>query len=250
MSKLKTKEDFEKEIKSAIDEISDLLAKSYPLAKDDEQEQAPEMAPEMEAPAPEMEQAPEMAPEMEAPAPEMQEGQEGQDEMQDMEADLKSMSDEELDMLLEALQAEKAARQPAPEAPMAPAPEMDKSLQKSVRDMNERLEKALNDSNAQLAKITSELEELKKAKRPVVVSKPISSNKVEALEKSQSFEKQPERLEKSETVKFLETQVRKGNKQINARVMSDLHYCQTPEELVRFQDRLVNEGIVEKFPTK
>jgi len=158
MSELKNKEEYLSAVHQTMSEISDLLAKSgygeMKKAEDKEEEKAKDkmeknMGMEMHKDDPSAEMAPEapaaeMAPEAEAPAPEMeQEAAEGEMDEGELESLAQGMSDEELDMMLQVLSAEKAARgqamegEQAPEAPAAPEmaqePSMDKSLAKAAK---------------------------------------------------------------------------------------------------------------------
>jgi hypothetical protein len=258
-------------ISSTVDEIQELLAKSgWSMQKDDKMEDeaaaAPEApaAPAEEAAAPAMEG--EASEEAATPPPPSPEGTElhAQGEPEDMAAEAKALSDEELDGLLEVLMAEKEARMgaaggEAPAAPAAPAaekpameaPAAEKSLQMSMKEDYAKMTKSIEIMANSMEKLSKEVADLKSKPAQTsskVVSKPVVTNSQQVLNKSTEVEKTKARLNKSESLVFAEGELRKGNRLVDSRLIAEINLSQTQDELNAIQDRLSLEGL--KFPEK
>lgn len=243
-------------VQATMSEINELLAKSMPapMMKDD-QAPAPEgiedeaaASPDMSAPA-----GPEApAPEAGAPESPEAEGAEGQhDEMAELSAHAQSLSDEELDQMIQLLMQEKDSRgAAAPEAaapdmapPAAPAPDME--AQKSMNAMHKSMSIVINS----LEKLTKEVEAIKTAKPAAkpVAQKAVVTNTQQVMQKSGSVAAKPvERLNKSETESFLMGRMRAGDRNITTRDITNLNYVQSDAELKSYQDALTKQGVV--FP--
>ena len=233
--------DHNKAILSAIDDIQELLKKSMPLQKDDEQfpEQQPEMGEDQGMPQeqPEMsEQFPEQQPEMgedQGMSEDQGMPEQGQDEVSEIGQMASELSDEDLSGLIEMLSQELQSRQqPQEQAPMeSPAPEMDKSaeigmLQKSVKAMQ------------------AEINSLKAAKvNKPVANRAASTQRVAVVEKSTKEAPKPQRLTKSETEDFLMGRIRSKDPNVSSKQLIDLQYVRSDEALEAFQDSLVSKGI-------
>lgn len=252
-------------LEKTMADINDIvaLAKSSGLAKDtkeddkmkkadpEEEQTPPAPAPE-EAPAEEFAPAQEgeQAPAQEMPGDEQPEGEEGQGEEETVEQHAESMSDEELDMMLQVLSAEKEKRASAQTAPeqAPPAQEGQGQLEMSLKDDYAKMQKSMNDMSAQLAKVTEELVSFKTpTKTSKVTSKVTASNTkdIQVLEKSSAVAK---RLSKSETIDFLHGQIRKRNPLVSSDVVADVNLARTDSELAAIQDSLAVKGL--EFPKK
>lgn len=242
-------------VQATMSEINELLAKSMPapMMKDD-QAPAPEGIEDEAAASPDM-SAPEAegaAPEMGAPEAPEAEGAEGQgDEMAELSAHAQSLSDEELDQMIQLLMQEKDSRgAAAPEAqapdmapPAAPAPDME--AQKSMNAMHKSMSVVISS----LEKLTKEVEAIKTAKPAAkpAVQKAVVTNTQQVMQKSGSVATKPvERLNKSETESFLMGRMRAGDRNITTRDITNLNYVQSDAELKSYQDALTKQGVV--FP--
>jgi hypothetical protein len=290
------------ELQKVMGEITELLEKSEGMYKDDEEDGMPEegapagpeggMPPEGQ-PAPGPEASPEGMPEEgsspeDGMPPEGDAGHEGQesDSEESMEELIHSMSEEQLQMMLQAIQAALASKgqegAPSPEGQPAPAPgpeglgksddkdedDLKKSKEdahkpavskeKEAKDVTPKGQKPDNDLKksidslvgvvGQLAKDVAELKAPKAAPAAKVVSKlPKTSTQIQVLEKSV---KVAERLSKSETIEFLHNQIRQGNRLITKRDISDVSYANSNEAMAKVQDGMVQRGIVKEFPKK
>jgi hypothetical protein len=255
------------ELNKTMADINDLLAKSSNLYKGDEEMSEQEQAPEQQAPEQEFaegEQSPEAGQELEqAPeqqAPEAgQEGEQGSDEQweAEMSQHAKEMSDEELDMMLQLLMAEKesrgASQEQAPEqqAPEAAQQEQEfpEEAQKSMKEDFAKLTKSIDSVLEKIGKVSADVENLKK-KPAATVTKPAASNprKVQVLEKSATSNgnKPVERLNKSETVEFLQNQIRQGSRIVTASDVADFTYANSQADVENLQKSLAKRGV--EFP--
>ena len=254
-------------LEKTMADINDIvaLAKSAGLAKaedEDKMEKAEPGEEEMPAPAPAPEASGEMPPAAAEgePAPESEmmgeegapEGEAGQEESAEQHAE--SMSDEELDMMLQILSQEKekrAAAQAAPAEGAAPAPgegSPEGQMQMSMKDDYAKMHKSMTEMSAQLAEVSKELAAVKNAPKSngKVTTKAAASNHkdVQVLEKSSPVAK---RLSKSETIEFLQGQIRKRHPAVSAMLVAEVNLA-NPEELTAIQDRLAIQGV--DFPKK
>jgi len=188
--------------------------------------------------------APDMAPQDEQ-APEGQEPGEIEDSFHGM---LKEMDIEHLQELMGDIQAELAARQPAPEAPVSPmappAPRADdmpvEEAEKSMRMMKAAIDKMCKSVES----ISSEVQSLRKSAQAPVAPKRIAraaaTGPVEALEKSTPV---AQRLNKSETVEFLMSLQKSKSPHVNTSLITQVHGARSDEELHRLQDGLALKGV-------
>jgi hypothetical protein len=280
-----TKEQLEKEIQKTLAQANEILKKSgMNLNKAEGDEVDPGHAePDADqmggpsdqdadnaAPMEGQEGAPEGAP-MEGAAPEGQEGApaEGQeggegDEQAAMAEHAAQMSDEQLHMIIDICMAEAEKRSaaqgqgaegaapegaaapgaaPAPAAAPAPMEEAEKSMKKEFSS----LVKSISDLKDVVKSLAGDMSSLKKSTSVKPTSKPAATRSIQVLQKSNGQSAKTERLSKSETLKFLENDRRKGNKEVNTDVIATINACQDSDDLHREQDRLQKEGIV-KFP--
>lgn len=239
-------------VQATMSEINELLAKSMPMHKDGPEDQAPPAMPEgMEGQADQEAAA-------EAPAPEAPEaeGAEGQgDEMAELAAHAQSLSDEELDQMIQLLMQEKdqrgAAQAPAAEgqAPAAPAPApAEDEAQKAMKEDYAKMHKSMSVVIESLEKLTKEVESIKTkpaAKAPA--QKAVVTNSQQVMQKSGTAPaKVAQRLNKSETEAFLLGRIRAKDPVVNSRTVLDLNYVQSEAELGQFQDALAKQGV--QFP--
>lgn len=272
MSGQRTQEQVTEELAKALDEVNEILAKSgYGEMRKEDPAAAPgtdEMAPHAE-PAPEA--APEGAPAPEAPAPDAAPA-EGQDDHAAMEAQAKELSDQELDMMLDILMAEKEGRHgagepgaegaPAPEAPAdgAPAEPAEKAMKdefKKLAKANKRLAKSVEDAVAAMVGMKQEVEALKKsqpapAPAPAQTAKPATVTRAAATTSSQATQvlrkstEPTKRLTKSETMDFAMSKLRQdGSKSgVNRDVIAEINLSQNDQELAAIQDKMAKQGFV------
>lgn len=175
------------------------------------------------------------------------EGQEGGESVDEFAQEIASMSDEELDMLLQALAGEmekrQGAQQQVPEqAPPAAAPQAEAPVSSPEMDAmkaeNISMRKSIQAMNASI-------ESLKKS-LATPAAKPASMNKpTQVLNKSV---KEPELLSKSEVIEHLETLRKSGNKAVNVDLMWTANYAKTPEEIKDVYHAAKLKGIT--IPTK
>jgi tripartite-type tricarboxylate transporter receptor subunit TctC len=94
---------------------------------------------------------------------------------------------------------------------------------------------------AQIDKLTKELEDAKK-RNVTIANKPAATGMedVEVLEKSR---KAPQRLSKSETMSYLHSLQRQGDRRIEVRDITNLNLVKTDAELATYQDSLKKRGI-------
>lgn len=246
-------------VTKTANEVKDLLAKSLPppppamgkaspapMMKADDQDaddQVPPMAPEGEAPAPQggegMEQQPPMP------------GQEGQGGVDEFAQEISSMSDEELDMLLQALAQEMETRQgaqqqqgspdmppPAPQAaPQAAAPASSPEMD-AMKAENISMRKSMQAMNASI-------ESLKKS-LAAPATRPASMNKTTQVVSKST--KEPELLNKSEVITHLETLRKSGNRSVDVDLMWTANYAKSDEEIKGVYHAAKLKGI--NIPTK
>lgn len=252
--KIKTEKDLFAEVSSALDEVEKLMKSWDGMEKDGEE--AGEPAPEEDQIADQPVEDPAAAPEgMEgegdapAPAPEG-EGEEGMDDHAAMEQHAAELPDEELQMMLEILQAEAEKRQAAQggsEAPAA-APGAPADLERSMKQEMKELAKSFK---SQIEVLTKSVNSLKaenvalKKKAALPTKRPADANSVKTMDKSP---KEPSRLSKSETVDYLLGQMRNGNKTVNSAMVADANGAYTDEALAEVHQKLEMAGI--KLPNK
>jgi hypothetical protein len=241
-----------KSIMSTMSEIKDILKKSSGLPEDEtkEESQDPALEAGTNSPAPEESATPsseETAAPMseETSTPEQEEapaeGQEGQESEESAEQHAATLSDEELSMMLQVLQQESAKRQQAQAAQASQAGAPDQ-LQQSVKEDYAKMQKSVSEMSAQLTSLTQELASIKSGKpvsKPATKAAASSPKDFEVLSKSVSASK---RLSKSETMSFIEGQIRKGNKLVNSGIMASVNLA-NDEELAKIQDDLEISGV-------
>jgi len=246
------------EVQSTMKEINDILAKSgYGMAKAEDEPEEAEMqdsAPEQSFESPEetgdemaSQEAPgeaEMAPEGSEMAPE--EGSE--DPAAEMKEHISSMSDEELDMMMQMLTEEQAMRQGGEDQGMgmesAPAPAPAPVEKSSHKEDYLKLQKSVSAMNSTVEKLNKEIADLKKAKAKPA-SKMAPTNSTQVLNKS-SRPAQMQRLNKSDTMDFLMQKVRQKDPLVNSSVMAEVNATHSDEELHGVQARLEKLGL--QFP--
>lgn len=231
---------FLEQIMKTTEEINDLLAKSgYKMSKADEDQMEKPMDQEM-APD-EMQQEPEM-PEEDNSEEMMQEGEE--DDEQGLAEQAKQLSNEELDMMIEILMAEKQNRG----AEMQQEPEMSEPAEKAYNMKKEMgvMAKSMESLVNSVESLAKEVSSLKKTEIKKAVSKPAATNSVQVLEKSTSSKKEPARLSKSESVDFLLSELRKGNTIVNRDVIADFNLAKSDEDLHNLQKSMEKLGLT--FP--
>jgi hypothetical protein len=228
---------YQEVIGAVIDTLGEIekLAKSA-IDKEDEDKEAP--APEDEAPAPSPE-APAPAPEGEAPPAPHDEAKE--DPMADMAAHMASMSDEDLQKLIDTFMAEMEKRKSA----AAGAAPMDKNY-----DM---LMKSIGALAKQVEKLEQKLE--KSVASPANVAKPAVNLKTQMPASNSSEvvvrEKNPpmaEKLAKSDVSKFLLNEQRNGNLKVNSGLLAKVARCRTDEEVASIVQHIQTLGL--KIPEK
>lgn len=252
------------EIETVVGEVQELLRKSgIAMQKDDDMEgQLPppegQEQPSMDAPpAPESSDA--IADQAEDSSEEGSEGGEGLEEAaEESDADLateaKGLSDEELDQLLEVLMSEKQSRssQMQQEAPMeAPAQEApaQEPAEKSMKEEYAKLGKSLETLAGSIEALNKKVDSLSAPQKPAKVAAKApaaNSQDVKVLHKSQPTAPAAKRLTKSETLEFMENQLKKGNKLIDRNVVMDVVATKSEDELHAVQDSLIKKGI--EFP--
>lgn len=224
-----TQEQLMKAMQDSLAEINTILKKSdHPEAESEMlEEQASAEIPQEES-SPEASSEDPMAPE--APAPE-----EPQEE--DLAAMAQSMSDEELQMMLEILQSELASRQTeAPAAPEASAPD---ALAMSMKEDMSKMAKSIE----ALANVVGTLAKSQAAApaRPQTVSRPATTNRPVVVNKTPEAPKSS-KLSKSETSNFLLGELKKGNKAVTSEMVAAVAYVKE-DELPAFHESLRAEGI-------
>ena len=254
------------ELLQTVNEVGELLRKSgLAKAEDDEVDAPPppsdghsepdadnmggpsdQDADNMPPPAPEGTDA-----EGEQPAPE---GQEGGDDSAEMAAHASELSDEELQSMLEVLMAEVEKRHagaqgaegpdgqaPAPQQAQAPAPEpMAASMKKEFAS----LAKSVADIAEAVKSLGGEVGTLKKSaatqRQSTVTTKPAATRNVQVLQKSAAVK---EKLSKSDTMDFLLSEQRNGNKRVNSDMMATVNACQSESDLSAVQKDIEKLGI-------
>jgi len=260
------------EIEAVTQEVQDLLRKSgLPLHKDEgDSDEAPSSddasaAPDDGSPEDSDEISEQAEPEMDEQDPDIEEGVElgdaAEETPEQLSAEAQELSDEELDMLLECLMSEKESRMGS-EQPMDDdqgeddsSDESEDPAEKSMPAEYSKLGKSINRKNKKLKKSLNVLVDVVEslAKKVEALSKPAPSQKivnkaapvanlqdVQVLHKSTPASK---RLTKSETVDFLEGQLKKGNRMVDSGLMYDVASAKTDEDLHKVQDSIVKKGI-------
>lgn len=176
----------------------------------------------------------------------------GEDPAAALAEQAKQLSDDELDHMLEALMAEKesragaaggeAAPQEAPQgAPQGAAEGM--PAEKSMKSEFANLAKSMAGIADAVGKLTAEVTTLKSQAKPTVsakvTSKPAAAN-AQVMQKSTPVKK---RLAKSQTMTFLEGELRKRNPIVNSTLIAEANLLRSDSELHQFQDRLELEGL-------
>ena len=258
----KKPDEFLSAVNKTLSEIQDLLHKSgYDNMEKDANE------PEMPPPAAEGDMAPPpptdaAAPAPTEPAPEMGEGDEPHTEgepsdegaAEAMEAQVKELSDQELDELMSLLMKEKETRTQTTEAPAPgaapPPPEAPMAAEKSMKEDFLKLTKSMEAIAAQVKQIGEEVKSSKRAKA-TVTSRPAAMNmsEVQTLNKSDNTNTSisaDKRLSKGETMDFLMTKVREGSQMVNREVIAEINLAKSQKDVNDFQDKLSKLGMV--FP--
>ena len=237
----KTEQEALAAVLSTVREIETLAKSLAPLKKDEEgtpedqvEDQAAAQGAVDGAGAPPVEGAPSADTAEGAPV----DGQPPVEGAPEEEFDPSTLSDEELQailqMLTEELQKRQAAQQgpeagaPPAEAPPAPPPAQDQQLAMSFKLEMEKLQKS------QLA-LQKELQDLKKS-RSLPVTKPAATNATSVAK----IETVPERLNKSESLEMLLNAQREGKKASvpYSKIVADVNDTHNVEELKDAQDRV------------
>ena len=274
----KQKSALEQELASIVNEVSEVLKKSGVLTKDDDQigdvppehtepdadnaggpsdQDADNVQGEGEAAQPPVEGAPAEGADQPAPAPGAEGGQ--GDESTEMASHAAELSDEELESMLQVLMAEVEKRHagqagaegaapegqpqgaaPAPQA--APAPE---PMAASMKSELAGLAKSVAEIAEAVKGLTGDVGTLKKSvsekRNTVIVGKPAQTNQnVQVLQKSVE---QKERLNKSDTLNYLLSEQRNGNKRVNSDMIAGVNACRSEEDLASAQNDIAKLGI-------
>ena len=260
--KFKSEKEAIQAVNSALDGVEKLM-KSWAqgdMSKDDGQE--PDQIEGQDQESPE-DQAQEGVPteaqegphdESQEPAPEGQEGGEG-DERAAAEQHAAELSDDELQMMVQILQAEMEKRQAsqgqegapaaAPEAaPAAPAGNLERSIKAEFSKLAKSFQTEIESLKKSVGALKTENESLKK-KMSMPVTKPVSMNG-RAVEKKTAAA--PEKLNKSETVDYCLNLQRSGNKAINSDLIAAACAVRSEEDLDEVHSRIRYAGI--KFPNE
>jgi len=264
MSNVKKPEQLHKEVKEVLGEI-EVLMKSWSMSKADEESDSlgdDQMAPEGAASEGDDQMAPEgdesmgddqMAPEGAAPegddqmAPEGDEQapQEG-DDSAEMEQHLAELSDEELQMMYEAIHNELEKRQSAPQddqaAPAAPAApgQLEMSMKQEFAKLNKSFQSQTTELRKSIDGLKKENQDLKK-KMNMPTNRPVSTNAKASEKGSSSQQAQP--LNKSETLDYLLGQMRSGNKSVNSDMVAFTNASRDEYELSEAHARISAAGI-------
>jgi hypothetical protein len=237
-------------VQATMAEINELLAKSMPMHKDDDTDAPEAVSPKQEASAPEglEDQADQEAT---SESSEAEDAEDQDDEMAELAAHAKSLSDEELDQMIQLLMQEKysrdAAQAPAAEGAPASVPAEDEA-QKAMKEEYAKMHKSMSVVIESLEKLTKEVEaiKVKPAVKPAV-QKAVVTNSQQVMQKSGSASaKTVKRLSKSETESFLLGRMRQKDPNVTVRTMIDLGYVSNDAELASFQDHLAKQGV--EFP--
>ena len=267
----KTEAQLQKELLDTVNEVGELLRKSgLAKAEDDEIGAVPPEHAEPDAdqmggpsdqdadnmPPPAAEGAP--APEGEMPPEGAPEGQEGGDEASEMASHAAELSDEELQSMLEVLMAEVEKRHagaqgaapegaaPAPAPQGAPAPAAPEPMAASMKKEFASLSKSVAEIAEAVKSITGEVGTLKKSaaaqRQTTVTSKPsaTTSRNVQVLQKSAEAK---EKLNKSDTLQYLLSEQRGGNKKVNTDMIATVNACQSDSDLANAQRDIEKIGI-------
>jgi hypothetical protein len=263
LTKSWSKESESKDLKKWTVDPKDAAAIGNAFGKAEGEEEAPAEAEASEEASAHAE-APEEATQAEAPAEESQaEGEDGEgDVFEQIVAEAATLADEELDMLLHALMAEKDKRgdneegtaeeaseeqSPAEEQAASVEPE-ETQLAMSMKSELSKMAKSFETRISSLTKSVDSLrEENDKLRKQIAkpASKPAPSNSVEVLQKSTPVV-QP--MSKSEQVNYLLGEMRRGNRTVRSEHVALVNACRTDADLNVAADILRNQGI--EFPNK
>lgn len=238
MSKI-TLEELQKSIAQSSADLVELLRKAAPdfdKLEDDKEEGEPSQDAAPAADAPSQDEAP--APD--APAPEGQEEQEGADEADELAQHVASMTDEDLQMLVEAVMAEAQKRKsaPAPEAQPAPQPEQ---AEKAMKDEYLKLTKSVEAMAKAIECLTKEVDTMRTQPMKKSISKAADFSSAQIVDKVAPT---PARLTKSETVDAVLCAIRRNDPIADSRMMAQVNNCRTEEDLHKVQDMLRVKGII------
>lgn len=263
----------QEELKKALDEVNEILAKSG-YGELNKEDPATQPGADSAEPAPEGEPAPEAA-----PAPEAEAAPEGEPAPEDgagedrgaMEAQAKELSDEELDMMLDILMAEKEQRhaggEAAPEGEPAaePAPEgeaAEKSMKSELKKLakaNKKLAKSVEAAVAAMSGMKQDVDALRKsqaaapapqaaapapAAKPSTVTRAASTRSGEQVQVLRKSTEPTKRLNKSETIDYALGKLRGGDKMVNRDVIAEINLARDEGELAAIQDRMAKQGFV------
>lgn len=259
MSKKQTKESIEESIRKTVSAIDEVLAKSgYSLAKDDgdpssdelEDQAAADMSDEEAGMAGDPEDGMGGEPVADMDSAEDPEGDmgEGQADDQDVAAMAAELSDEELHMMLEVLSEEMARRQgQGQEAEGEQAAPADSQLAMSMKSEFSELAKsqaAMAEGIKTLAKSVEQMGQQIKARPAARPTKAAATSRqqVQVMEKSTPAAPVT-KLSKSETIAFLEGEIRNGNRRVNSGLIADVMYCQSDKELASMQESIRKTGV-------
>jgi hypothetical protein len=259
----KTASELETELLQTIQEVGEILKKSG-LAKAEEDEVG---SPDEAHAEPDADQQggpsdqdadnmPPAQPEGEAqpegqPAEQPAQPEQG-DEASEMAAHAAELSDEELQAMLEVLMAEVekrhagagAEQQPAAQpAEQAPAQPEEEKLAASMKSELSTLAKSVAEIAEAVKSLSGDVGTLKKsqsAKSTTVVTKPAATRNVQVLQKS---EQAKERLNKSDTLNFLLSEQKNGNKRVNSDVIATVNACRSDSDLHDAQKNIEKLGI-------
>lgn len=270
----KTEAQLQKELLETVQEVGELLKKSgLAKAEGDEVGDVPpehaepdadqmggpsdQDADNMGAPAPEGDPSAAPAPEGD-PAAQGDPSAEGGDQSAEMAAHAAELSDEELQSMLEVLMAEVEKRHAgaqgaegeqagAPPAAPAAAPQAaPEPMAASMKSEFAKMAKSVAEIADAVRSLSGEVGVLKKssvaARQSNVTSKPAAtgSRSVQVLQKSNEPK---ERLNKSDTLNYLLSEQRGGNKKVNSDMIATVNACQSENELATAQKDIEKIGI-------
>lgn len=269
----KQKSALEQELASIVNEVSEVLKKSGVLMKDDDQvgdvplehaepdadnaggpsdQDSDNVQGEGESAQPPMEGAPAEGADQ-APGAEGGQG----DEATEMASHAAELSDEELESMLQVLMAEVekrhagqagaegAAPEGQPQGAPAPAPQAaPEPMAASMKSELAGLAKSVAEIAEAVKGLTGDVGTLKKSvsekRNTVIVGKPAATNNVQVLQKSVE---QKERLNKSDTLNYLLSEQRNGNKRVNSDMIAGVNACRSEEDLASAQNDIAKLGI-------
>lgn len=240
-----------------------------PMAMSKDDDEFPEDTP-VGDPAAEVDAGMETSPQDDGQISEGEMGAEGEGEMggaEEMAMHMSEMTDEGLHTILEIIEAELSKRSGAAEGgEMGADPAMDKGdyamgksdededdMEKNTKEDYMKMAKSVTEMGAAMKVMADEIKSLRKSQpakksQGNVTSKPAATAKpqVQVLNKSDEPTKQPERLGKSDTVDFLNEQIRNGNRQVKSDHVWAAHSATSEQDLWAIQDDLRKKGL--EFP--